>query len=43
MYTKQKGTVPMSTACELPVAKFQFPALAVPYTRKLGGGFNLTI
>ena len=30
-------------SCELPVAKFQFPALAVPYTRKLGGGFNLTI
>ena len=29
--------------CELPVAKFQFLVLAVPYTRKLGGGSNLTI
>ena len=29
--------------CELPVAKFQCLVLAVPYMRKLGGGFNLTI
>ena len=42
-YTTIVGTLCkcLQSNCELPVAKFQF--LAVPYTRTLGGGFNLTI